>query len=106
AGVVLWELLTGEKLFKGDMMETLRLVMSAPIQPPSFVARGIPTELDRIVLKSLARSPEHRYETALEMNKALSDFVRRSGNVIRREDVAARMQLYFGEARESMARTV
>ena len=106
AGVVLWELLTGEKLFKGDMMETLRSVMSTPIQPPSFVARGITTELDRIVLKSLARSPEHRYETALEMNKALSDFVRRSGNVIRREDVAARMQEFFGEARETMARTV
>jgi len=106
AGVVLWELLTGEKLFKGDVLETLRSVMASPIQPPSFVMRGIPTELDRIVLRSLARMPEHRYETALEMNKALSDFVRRSGTVLRREDVAARMQLYFGEARESMARTV
>jgi TonB family protein len=106
AGVVLWELLTGEKLFKGDVMETLRSVMAAPIQPPSFAARGIPTELDRIVLKALSRLPEHRYETALEMNKALSDFVRRSGSIIRRDDVAARMQEFFGEARESMARTV
>jgi TonB family protein len=50
--------------------------------------------------------PEHRFETALEMNKALSEFVRRSGMIIRREDVATRMQDYFGEARESMARTV
>jgi hypothetical protein len=106
AGVVLWELLTGEKLFKGDMMETLRSVMSSPIQPPSFVTRGIPTELDRIVLKALARQPEHRYDTALEMNKALADFVRRSGRFIRREDVAGRMQEFFGEARETMARTV
>jgi eukaryotic-like serine/threonine-protein kinase len=106
AGVVLWELLTGEKLFKGDMIETLRSVMSSPIQPPSFVARGIPTELDRIVLKALARLPEHRFETALEMNKALADFVRRSGRVIRRDDVAQRMQEFFGEARETMARTV
>jgi len=105
-GVVLWELLTGEKLFKGDMMETLRSVMSSPIQPPSFLARGIPTELDRIVLKALARSPEHRYDTALEMNKELSDCVRRSERFIRREDVAARMQELFGEARETMARTV
>jgi serine/threonine-protein kinase len=106
AGVVLWELLTGEKLFKGDVLETLRSVMSSPIQPPSFLARGIHTELDRIVLKALARFPEHRYDTALEMNKALSDFVRRSGSIIRREDVAARMQDFFGEARETMARTV
>ncbi|HMI89160.1 MAG TPA: TonB family protein, partial [Polyangiaceae bacterium] len=106
AGVVLWELLTGEKLFKGDVMETLRSVMSSPIQPPSFFARGIPIELDRIVLKSLARLPEHRYDTALEMNKALSDFVRRSGSIIRRDDVAGRMQELFGHARETMARTV
>jgi TonB family protein len=105
-GVVLWELLTGEKLFKGDMVETLRSVMSSPIQPPSSVARGIPTELDRIVLRALARAPEHRFETALEMNKALADFVRRSGRVIRRDDVAQRMQEFFGEARETMARTV
>ena len=105
-GVVLWELLTGEKLFKGDVVETLQSVMSAPIQPPSFLARGIPTELDRLVLRALARSPEHRFQTALEMNKALAEFVRRSGRVIRREDVAQQMQEFFGEARETMARTV
>jgi eukaryotic-like serine/threonine-protein kinase len=105
-GVVLWELLTGDKLFKGDMIEVLRSVMSSPIQPPSLVTRGIPTELDRIVLKALARSPEDRFDTAREMNKALADFVRRSGRVVRREDVAQRMQEFFGDARETMARTV
>lgn len=106
AGVVLWELLTGEKLFKGDMMEALRSVMSSSIPAPSTLARDVPYELDHVVLKALARAPEDRYETALAMNKALSDIVRRSGFVLRREDVASRMQEFFGEARETMARTV
>jgi serine/threonine-protein kinase len=105
-GVVLWELLTGEKLFKGDMMEALRSVMSSPIPVPSSLARDVPYELDDIVLKALARDPDDRFETALAMNKALSEVVRRSGFVVRREDVAARMQEFFGEARETMARTV
>jgi serine/threonine-protein kinase len=105
-GVVMWELLTGEKLFKGDVMEALHSVMSSPIQPPSSLARGVPPELDVIVLRALARLPDHRYATALEMNKALSEFVRRSGTIVRREDVASRMQDFFGEARETMARTV
>jgi serine/threonine-protein kinase len=106
AGVVLWELLTGEKLFKGDVVETLRSVMSSPIRPPSSLARGIHPELDRIVMKALARFPSERFHTALEMNKALSDLVRSTGRVVRREDVAAQMQEVFGDVRETMARTV
>jgi serine/threonine-protein kinase len=106
AGVVLWELLTGEKLFKGDMMEALRSVVSLPIEPPSTLIGGIPPELDRIVLTALAREPEDRFVTALAMNKALSEVVRRSGYVVRREDIAAQMQSLFGDARETMARTV
>jgi serine/threonine-protein kinase len=106
AGVVLWELLTGEKLFKGDVVETLRSVMSSPIRPPSSLARGIDPELDRIVMTALARFPSERFHTALDMNKALSALVRGTGRIIRREDVAAQMQEVFGDARETMARTV
>jgi serine/threonine-protein kinase len=106
AGVVLWELLTGEKLFKGDVMETLHSVMSSPIRPPSSLARGVSPELDSIVMKALARFPSERFHTALEMNKALTDLVRSTGRVIRREEVAAHMREIFGDARETMARTV
>jgi TonB family protein len=106
AGVVLWELLTGEKLFKGDMMEALRSVVSSPIPAPSTLARDVPYELDHVVLKALAREPEDRFESALAMNKALLDVMRRAGFAPRREDVALRMQEFFGEARETMARTV
>jgi len=106
AGVVLWELLTGDKLFKGDTVATLHSLITASIEAPSSLVRGIPPELDRIVLKALSRSADGRFATALAMSKALSDFVRRSGRVIRREDVAGRMQDFFGEARETMAKRI
>jgi tRNA A-37 threonylcarbamoyl transferase component Bud32 len=106
AGVVLWELLTGEKLFKGDAVVALRSLASAPIEPPSTIAQGIPPELDAIVMKALARSPDGRFGTALAMSHSLSDWLLREGHVIRREDVAREMQQVFAGAREAMAKRV
>jgi tRNA A-37 threonylcarbamoyl transferase component Bud32 len=106
AGVVLWELLTGEKLFKGDTVAALRSVTNGPIEPPSRYAPGIPADLDAIVMKALARSPNGRFGTALAMSNSLSDWLLREGHVIRREDVAQHMQRVFAGAREAMARRV
>jgi tRNA A-37 threonylcarbamoyl transferase component Bud32 len=106
AGVVLWELLTGEKLFKGDTVAALRSLTNAPIDPPSEHAPGIPPELDAIVMKALARSPNGRFGTALAMSNSLSDWLMREGYVIRRDEIAQHMQQLFAGAREAMAKRV
>jgi hypothetical protein len=105
-GVVLWELLTGDKLFKGDTVAALRAVAHDPIEPPSAYAAGISPDLEAIVMKALARSPNGRFGTALAMSNALSDWLLREGHVIRREDVAQHMQRLFAGAREAMAKRV
>ena len=65
AGVVLYELLTGKRLFKGgDDLRTIALVRACKVEPPSTERPDIPPELDRIVLKSLARNRDQRYERA------------------------------------------
>jgi serine/threonine protein kinase len=65
AGVVLYELLTGKRLFKGgDDLRTIALVRACKVEPPSKERPDIPPELDRIVLKALARDREQRYERA------------------------------------------
>jgi serine/threonine-protein kinase len=72
AGVVLWEVLTGEKLFDGESeAEVFGNVLEGVVPPPSTRAAGLPAELDRVVLRALARDPEARFSTALEMAEAL-----------------------------------
>ena len=73
-GIVLHEMLTTEKLFRGesefDLMEKVR---KAEVTPPSKFNRRVPPELDRIVLKALAREPADRYQTAAELAEALDE---------------------------------
>jgi serine/threonine-protein kinase len=72
ASVMLWEALTGRRLFpQNDAITIARMVLDREHAPPSTVTPGVPPELDAIVLKGLARDPEHRWATAHEMAAAL-----------------------------------
>jgi serine/threonine-protein kinase len=63
-GVVLWELLAGQKLFRGKSdLQTLKNVAEMEIPAPSALRPDVPPELDRVVLKALARDPALRYPT-------------------------------------------
>ena len=75
-GVVLWELLVGKRLFRRDTQaQTMMAVLNAPIDPPSSQRAGIPTELDRIVLRAMARNAADRYQSARELAKDLTRFI-------------------------------
>jgi serine/threonine-protein kinase len=68
ASVVLWEVLTGERLFKGDNEgNILSKVLSGPVPPPSSIVSALPASLDRVVLRGLQREAGDRYATAREM---------------------------------------
>jgi hypothetical protein len=68
ASVVLWEGLTGERLFTGDNPGViLHEILKGEVPPPSELAPGIPPALDRLVLRGLSREAGDRYATALEM---------------------------------------
>jgi serine/threonine-protein kinase len=72
-GVVLYEMLTGEVPFVGDSpVEIAMKHVNDPPRPPSARAPGIPADLDRIVLRSLAKNPAERYQTAEEMDSDLA----------------------------------
>lgn len=64
-GTVVYECLTGRRPFCGaTAMELGANVIYANPPPPSDFNRGVPSELDRIVLKMLAKKPEARYQSA------------------------------------------
>jgi eukaryotic-like serine/threonine-protein kinase len=72
ASVVLWETLTGERLFKGDNeANVLAKVLAGAVPPPSLVSTGLSSSLDRVVLRGLAPEPGSRYATAREMAQDL-----------------------------------
>ncbi len=72
AGVIAHELLTARPLFASkNEYQTLLKVQRGDIMPPSTWNAAVPPELDAIVLRALARDPDDRFATALEMREAL-----------------------------------
>ncbi len=103
-GIVLYELLTGERLFVGETdFSTLEKVRNVEIMPPSTYNRRIPDELEQIVLKALSKDVDDRYQTAMDLHDDLQSFMYTSGNFFARKDLAAYMRKTFAEeiAKES-----
>jgi eukaryotic-like serine/threonine-protein kinase len=72
AGIVLWEALTGKRLFyTSDSRETASRLLTSTISPPSSIVPGLPSEVDRVVLKALVRDPEQRFQSAHDFAEAL-----------------------------------
>jgi serine/threonine protein kinase/sugar lactone lactonase YvrE len=75
-GIVSYEMLTGQRLFKGNSdLNTLEQVRQAAVEPPTKVAANIPLALEAIVLKALAKEPSQRYQTAGQMQADLEKFL-------------------------------
>ncbi len=101
-GIVLWELLTGGRLFAGDSdLAVLRAVQESLIAPPSRLNPDVPVELSDVVMKALARSPEERFQTGFEMDKALANYVLRNAKSVDDSSVAMFLQQMFREEFEA-----
>jgi serine/threonine protein kinase len=75
-GVLMWESLTGKRLFLGKTdYETMQNVLERPVQPPSNLRPGIPPAFDAIVLRALERRPDDRFPDARALGDALETVV-------------------------------
>jgi beta-lactam-binding protein with PASTA domain/predicted Ser/Thr protein kinase len=91
-GIVLYELLTGKVPFTGDSpVEIAMKHISATPEPPSHIRPDIPAELDKIVLRALAKSPQQRYKSADEMDRDLTRVAQ--GATVSRETEEAATQI-------------
>jgi eukaryotic-like serine/threonine-protein kinase len=71
-GIVIYEMLTGHVPFDAETdLATATLRLTAEPTPPGALRAGIPRDLERLVMKALARDPEARFQTAEEMAAAL-----------------------------------
>jgi TonB family protein len=71
-GAVLFEMLTGQRLFDGDSeMSVLEAVRQVKVRSPRQVDPNVPREVDDLVMHALAGRPEDRYQTAGELEQRL-----------------------------------
>jgi hypothetical protein len=71
-GALLWECLTGRRLFGADTQaKTAEAIRTRYIEPPSVFRQDIPPSLDEIALRAVTRDPRRRYQNATEMAMAL-----------------------------------
>lgn len=88
-GIVLYELLTGELLFRSrDRLAALEQVRNQPIPPIVERAPDLPDELAHIVDRALARRVDDRWPSAREMQSALAQFLHRADPVVDDEVVS------------------
>lgn len=86
-GVVMYELLTGRRLFDAPEQGTiLDHVRSLPIPPPSQANPEVPRSVDQIVLTALARDPNKRWQRAGDMRDAIG--VAAAGRLTQRQFVS------------------
>lgn len=79
ASVILWELLTGRRLFQNaDAGATVAAILAGNAPPPSWHRTGIPRALDDIVGQGMASARADRFASALEMALALEKAVPRA----------------------------
>jgi serine/threonine protein kinase len=76
-GIVLWELVTSQRLFKADNdLAAIQLIINSKPQPPTELRPDCPPELERIILKALAANAADRYQSAEDMQLDLEELVR------------------------------
>jgi serine/threonine protein kinase len=76
ASVVLYELLTGHRLFVGDNVYAVaKSIEESIIVPPSHLVGVLPPGLDDVVMRGLDRDPDRRFQSALDMAQTLGNVV-------------------------------
>src|SRR5690606_11563016 len=92
------ELTTGQRLFRMESdLDTLAKVQECNVPRPSTLIRGYPVDLEKIVMKALAKNRGERFRTARELSRALQSLLMRRGLFIASDEVAAYTQSIFSD---------
>ena len=100
-GILLYEMVTGERLFLGESdFSTLDKVRKAEVRPPSELNADLPPALEAIILKALAREPGDRYLRGAELAEALEQFLIEDTTIFSAKRMRSFMEQHFSEDRE------
>jgi serine/threonine protein kinase len=97
-GIVLYEMITGQMLYlEEDLHKLLEMVRRAAIDPPSRLRKGIPPQLERIVMHALAKKPEDRYQSAGDLASDLERFLHGYSPVFTAGKLAGHVRRVLGD---------
>jgi len=97
-GVLLYEMLTGEKLFVGESdFSTLEKVRNADVPLPREFNPNIPAGLEKVVLKALARETEDRYQWGSDLAEDLMRFLLAGDAIYSSKHLSSYMKEAFAE---------
>jgi serine/threonine-protein kinase len=106
-GIVLFELTTSRRLFRGETdVETLKLVVSGQIPTPSSIDPTYPRELERIVLRALERDPKRRYATAADLELDLTAYLKAERVVVAQAGIAGLLKRVVGSRVEQRRKAI
>jgi serine/threonine protein kinase len=100
-GVVLYELATTTRLFKGENdYLVMDQIVNGRVSLPRVRRPDLPNELSAIIMRAIAPDPERRYFTADELRVALDQFATKAGLTASTSSIASYMRKQFGERPE------
>ena len=100
-GIVLYEMITGQMLYlEEDLHKLLDMARKADIAPPSTLRKGIPPQLERIVMHALDRDKRTRYQSAADFATDLERFLHAYSPVFTATKVAALVKQIIGDPME------
>jgi serine/threonine protein kinase len=96
-GVVLFELLTAQRLFWRDSeYKMFQAIVEDPIPSILDLRPGLPPPVAHVALRALSRDPDRRFVSAREMGEALEDALAGSGGIWKSSAVADYLMTHFG----------
>jgi len=91
-GVMLYELLTGQRPFVGDAKALVQQIVSTDPVPPTKLDATIPSDLETICLKCLAKEKRHRYQSAADVTEDLQRYL--DGESIQARKISAPVKVW------------
>jgi len=105
-GCMLWEAATGARMWANvSQANLMHRLISGDIPRPSEIGPVDP-ELERIILRATAASPEDRYETALAMQQELDAYLQSTGQRAVLRDIGATLAEVYKSDRQERARSI
>ncbi len=100
-GIVLWEMLTVERLYRRNSdFENMSAIVTEPTPSPAIHRKGLPRDLELLSMRLLSKRPEERYQSAEQLIEAIEEVCAKNQLVLSGGALGRFMKELFGQRPE------